>query len=70
MQPLLTADDLAKIFNVSSRTILNWYYDGIIPARIRVGKVIRFELDAVMTALEKINEVPRANEFWRRRRTK
>ena len=67
MQQLLKPQDLATILNVSSRTILNWYYDGIIPARIHVGKVIRFELDTVMVALEKFNEVPRANEFFRRR---
>lgn len=68
MKQLLKPQDLATILNVSSRTILNWYYDGIIPARIHVGKVIRFELDTVMAALETFNEVPRANEFFRRRR--
>ena len=70
MQQLLKAQDLATIINVSSRTILNWYYGGIIPARLHVGKVIRFELDPVMAALENVTEVPRADEFFRRRRPK
>ena len=68
MQQLLKPQDLATILNVSSRTILNWYYDGIIPARIHVGKTIRFELEPVMAALDKVKESPRANEFFRRRR--
>lgn len=68
MQQLLKPQDLATILNISSRTILNWYHDGIIPARIHVGKTIRFELEPVMVALEQASEVPRANEFFRRRR--
>jgi len=70
MEKLLKPQDLATILNVSSRTILNWYYDGIIPARIHVGKVIRFELEPVMAALEQVSVVPRADEFFRRRRPK
>lgn len=67
MQQLLKAEDLAAILNVSSRTILKWYHVGIIPARIHVGKTIRFELEPVMAALEKVSEGPRANEFFRKR---
>lgn len=40
MQQLLKAQDLATIINVTSRTIMNWYYGGIIPARLHVGKVM------------------------------
>jgi predicted site-specific integrase-resolvase len=68
MQRLLKPQDLATIFNVSSRTILNWYHDGIIPARIDVGRTIRFELEPVVAALDKIREAPRADEFFRKRR--
>jgi hypothetical protein len=68
MQQLLKAQELAVIINVSPPTILNWYYDGIIPARIHVGRIIRFELDAVMIALEQVREAPRADEFFRRSR--
>jgi predicted site-specific integrase-resolvase len=68
MQQLLKPQDLATILNVCSRTILNWYRDGIIPARIDVGKTIRFELEPVMAALDKVREAPRANEYFRRRR--
>ncbi|MDA0766172.1 MAG: helix-turn-helix domain-containing protein [Verrucomicrobia bacterium] len=51
--PLLKSQDVAEFFNVSSRTVLVWYYKGLIPARIHVGKVIRFDLDDVFEALEK-----------------
>ncbi len=46
IQQLLKPQELAAIINVSAPTIMNWYYDGIIPARVHVGRVIRFELDA------------------------
>jgi predicted site-specific integrase-resolvase len=68
MHQLLKPQDLAAIINVSVPTIMNWYYDGMIPARIHVGRVIRFELEPVMAALENVSEVPRASEFFRRRR--
>jgi predicted DNA-binding transcriptional regulator AlpA len=68
MQQLLKPRELATLINVSVLTIMNWYYDGIIPARIHVGRIIRFELDAVLTALEQVREVRRADEFFRRRR--
>ena len=68
MQQLLKPQELAFIINVSVPTVMNWYYDGIIPAKIHVGRVIRFELEPVMSALEKVRETPRANEFFRRRR--
>ena len=68
MQRLLKPRDLATIINVTTRTILNWYYDGIIPARIHVGRVIRFELEPVLAALDEARDVRRADEFFRRRR--
>lgn len=51
MQQLLKPQELAEIINVSPPTIMKWYYDGIIPARSHVGRIVRFELDAVMIAL-------------------
>lgn len=68
MQQLLKPQELATLINVSVPTIMNWYYGGIIPARLHVGRVIRFELEPVMTALEQVREVRRADEFFRRRR--
>lgn len=65
MQQLLKAQDLATMFNVSPRTVLNWYRRGIIPARVHVGHVIRFDLDEVLTALEEAREEPLADEFFR-----
>lgn len=67
MQQLLKAEDVAAIINVSSRTILNWYHQGVIPARVHVGSVIRFELEPVMAALENNRGAPRADEFFCRR---
>jgi predicted site-specific integrase-resolvase len=52
--PLLKSQDVAEFFNVSSRTVLDWYYRGLIPARIHVGKVIRFDFDEVLEALERV----------------
>ena len=43
----LTPDDLGKVFNVTGRTILNWEARKIITAAIRVGRVVRFDLDSV-----------------------
>jgi predicted DNA-binding transcriptional regulator AlpA len=69
MQQLLKAQDLAAIINVSTPTIMNWYYGDIIPARIHVGRVIRFELEPVLAALDKIKEAKQTDDFFRRRRT-
>lgn len=43
---------LAKTLNVSERTIDTWKHKGVIPF-LRVGRVVRFDLDAVKRALEK-----------------
>lgn len=68
MQQLMKPQELATIFNVSPPTILNWYYGGLIPARIHVGRVIRFDLMAVMAELDRANDEPLADEFFRRRK--
>ena len=43
-------------------TIMNGYYNRIIPARIHVGRVIRFELEPVLAALDKIKDAKRTDE--------
>ena len=68
MQQLLKPKEVAEIINVTVPTVMRWYYDGLIPARLHVGRVIRFELEPVMAALERASETPRADEFFRRRR--
>ena len=50
--PLLSSEQVAAKLNVSSRCVLNWLYAGIIPAAVRVGKVIRFREAEVMAALD------------------
>lgn len=53
MSKLLTADELAEACNVSPRTVKNWLAAGAIPAAIREGQVLRFDLPAVKRALAK-----------------
>ena len=48
----LKASELAPILKVSRRTILNWHQDGVIPAEINIGRVIRFSLPEVRKALK------------------
>ena len=49
--PLLSADEIGAKLHISGRCVLNWLYDGTIPAAVRQGKVIRFREADVMTAL-------------------
>lgn len=39
---LLTADQLGAIYQVSGRTIREWFDQGIIPAEVAIGRVYRF----------------------------
>jgi excisionase family DNA binding protein len=48
----LKAEEIASELNVSKRTILNWHADGILPASIAVGRVIRFNLEECRAALK------------------
>jgi excisionase family DNA binding protein len=49
---LLTAAEVAERLGVKPGTILGWYRMGRIPARRLSHKVLRFNLDDVVTALE------------------
>ena len=52
LDPLVTAEQVAKYFNVSSRAVLLWAAQGIIP-HIRIGtKTVRFNMGAVRAAVE------------------
>ena len=48
---LESAAQIAGRYGVSDRTVLNWLYGGIIPAALRVGKVVRFDPMDVAKAL-------------------
>ena len=48
----LKKSQVAKMFQVSERTIENWVRDGLLPA-LQIGHSIRFDLDAV---LKKVRE--------------
>jgi hypothetical protein len=51
LPPLATAEQLAKVIQVSSRTIHSWAETGTIPTALRCGKVVRFNPPAVAAAL-------------------
>lgn len=42
---------LAAFINTTPQTVRNLFHAGIIPARIAVGKVIRFDREEAMAAL-------------------
>lgn len=51
-ESFVTAEDIAKRYKVTSRAVLTWAAQGVIPS-IRIGnKTIRFKLSAVKAALE------------------
>ena len=51
--PLVDASTLARRYMVTSKTVRNWARDGRIPTALAVGRVIRFDADAVEKALLK-----------------
>ena len=51
-ETVMTAAELAERLQVKPETILGWHRTGRIPARRLTRKVLRFNLDDVMAALE------------------
>ena len=49
---LHTAEEIAAVLKVDPKTVLNWAKAGIIPEAFRVGRTVRFSLDAVKAALD------------------
>jgi len=45
------ASMIAKRYDVSERCVRNWAETGIIPS-IRIGKTVRFDMEAVIEAIE------------------
>jgi len=48
-----SAQGIANHYGVSRRKVLDWYYTGIIPACVHVGRVLRFDPVEVEVALRK-----------------
>jgi len=51
-RPFVSAAQVGERAGVHKRTVLNWASAGIIPTKIRVGKLVRFDLEQVLAALE------------------
>lgn len=49
---LETARDIARSLSTTPQTVHNWHRAGVIPARVAVGRIIRFDRDEVLAALE------------------
>lgn len=49
---IVTAEELAAILKVTPHTVLNWAKAGIIPEAMRVGRTVRFSLEAVTASLD------------------
>jgi DNA-binding transcriptional MerR regulator len=47
----LTPAELGEAFGVTGRTILNWEAAGIIRPLIRVGRIVRYDLDDAKKSL-------------------
>ncbi|MEI7912941.1 MAG: helix-turn-helix domain-containing protein [Verrucomicrobiota bacterium] len=50
-QDLHTAEEIAEVLKVDPKTVLNWAKAGIIPEAFRVGRTVRFSLEAVKASL-------------------
>jgi len=51
-QGLHTAEEIAEVLKVDPKTVLNWAKAGIIPEAFRVGRTVRFSLEAVKASLD------------------
>ena len=49
---LLNAEQLARQLGVKPRTVMQWLRDGLIPAKRLTPKVIRYNLNEVVAALQ------------------
>lgn len=46
-----TPRQVAEHLSVTTPTVMNWWRQGLIPAKIAVGRVYRFDLEEVEAAL-------------------
>lgn len=61
MLQLLTPRQLAREIATTPQTIGNWHRAGLIPAKIAIGRIIRFEREAVLQALAAKTSTGRAS---------
>jgi excisionase family DNA binding protein len=50
--PWVTARQIAERYSVTVPTVFNWLRAGIIPAKVAIGRVYRFDLAEVDAALD------------------
>ena len=48
---LLTPEEVGEVYQVSGRTVRDWFHAGLIPAEVAAGRVFRFDLERVRDAL-------------------
>ena len=63
---LLTAEDIAKYFQVKPKTIYNWAEQGLIPCYRITNRILRFELEKVkewFKGFERPGRKPYKSEF-------
>jgi excisionase family DNA binding protein len=48
---LLTPEEIGEVYQVTGRTVRDWFHAGLIPAEVAVGRVMRFDLEKVKDAL-------------------
>ena len=60
MDKLLNAKEVANLIGVKPSTIYQWTHQGFIP-HVKVGKLVRFNVDSVMKWLSEKESVGRKN---------
>lgn len=53
----VTARQIAARYGVTKPTVFNWLNAGIIPAKVTVGRIFRFDLDEVDAALKRRSSI-------------
>lgn len=50
-EQLLTPEEVGEVYQVTGRTVREWFHAGLIPAEVAVGRVFRFDLEKVKDSL-------------------
>lgn len=56
---LKTPEEIGEIYQVTGKTVLGWFHDGLIPAEVAVGKIYRFDAEDLAKALRDAAEEKR-----------
>lgn len=54
---MLTAAEVAEIYQITEKTVRRWHKEGTIPAAVAIGTVIRFDEEEVAAALKSASDV-------------